>query len=214
MKKNILTTGLLILLLFAFSTLLANITKPIAEGEKDLAPIAIEFDLIGNEVKAADVDKETYARRPEIFTKAYRHHYLEAVKKFPNENVDVRNINVTRKNYDKKKGKTNFTSNARVIVLPEGTFSEAKALCKPMLEDEKEFIKGALNVDFRRPGQPHEQDVPFDVGVHDQAYTSLLQKAQEQYGPTADVRDMKITVKNKDNDHRTTYGATAIVIVK
>ncbi|MCL1827261.1 MAG: hypothetical protein FWG20_04380 [Candidatus Cloacimonetes bacterium] len=211
--KNILTFGLVLLVLFGFVALYADITKPIAEGETDHAAIATEFDLQGVDVKEKDFAKADYSRRPEIFEKCYRTLYAEAVKKFPNENVDIRNINIAKKNYDSKLKKTNFTSNARVVILPEGTFSEAKALTRPWLEEEKEFGKGAVSADFGLTGEPlHAIDLPFNTRVWDQAYTVLLQNAQEQHGNTADIRDIKITVKDKESN-KTTYGATAVVIV-
>ena len=214
MKRNIFRIGFVLLVFIAFTVLYADLTMPIKEGETDHAPSVIEYQLDGSEVKDADISNPNFNRREELWGLAYRHHYNDVAQKFPDLNFDIRNISITRRSWDSKNKKTTFSSNARVVLLPEGTFTEAKLLTRPITDEEKEFIKGAISGDFRLEERTlHYVNVPHDARVWSQAYTTLVYNAQAQYGSTADVKNIKVEVKSRESN-TTTYTANAMVIVK
>ena len=216
MRKNIFTIGLVLVILLAMSALFADLTRPIAEGEVDRAPNSIEFLFEGTDVKATDLTDPNYSRREEIFSMAYRQHYVEAAERFDGENFDIRNIAVTRRSFDRRRNQTTLASTARVVILPEGSFSEAKRLTRPLLNEDKEFVQGAVSGEFNLPDTVLRYgNIPFDVRTWDTAYATLLPQAQAQYGPTADVKGLTIGVKERDErSGQTTYTTTGTVVVK
>jgi len=207
MKKNVVTLTLALLVIFVCSSLFADeLTKPIQEGEVVIAPetATINYD---REVKKGDFEKASYARRGEIFDLAYKELYLNAITRFPNENLDIRDLKVVWRKAEKDKT-TTFTASAQSVRMPEGQYSFAKSLTKPLLENEKQLVTGSVSTNFTYTRKTKLRSLIQYEDAYEAAYIRLVREAQAKYDARADVRAISLKLTDEDK-----VEATATVIV-
>ena len=207
MRKNVLNLTLALLVIVVCSSLFADeLTRPIQEGDVVIAPQPSVIN-VDREIKRNDFNRDNYSRRPEIFTMAYNQLYLDAVTRFPNENLDVRDVKVTWSKAERDKT-TTFIANGQVVRLPEGHFSHARQLTRPLLEEERPFISGAVSTNFTFPRKTTQRVILQDEEAYEFAYSRLLREAQASFDARADVRAISLKLSNEDH-----IEATGTVII-